>query len=257
LTVAAALRKALVGFLQRDVAFWVLDGGTTKSGRPHILPFSMRAWGVIESWSATLSKSSVWLFPGMATRRKPSPDGHINVRTVNEWMYEACDLAGCARRHNPHSVRKAFSTYLSTRGISKAEGKLILDHAEGRGTDVTEVHYNFDPKLPEKQKVMAAWNSFLDECIKLAQNSREISSPECTGSVAPARAGDKSHFEPIVLPWSAQILQPPAVSDVTTVRPKPQTGASDSTRIDKLRVKLDSRKRLDETLERSLRKRPI
>jgi len=257
LTVASAFRKALVGFHQRDVAFWVLDGGTTKSGRPHLLPFSMRAWGVIESWRATLSKSSVWLFPGMATRRKPSPNGHINVRTVNEWMYEACDLAGCARHSNPHSVRKAFSTYLSTRGISKAEVKLILDHTEGRGTDVTEVHYNFDPRLPEKQKVMAVWNSFLDECIKLAQNPREISSPDSTGSVTPVRVGDKSHFEPIVQPSSVQILQLPAYSDVPAVRPKPQTGVSDSTRLDKLRAKLDSRKQLDETLERSLRKRPI
>ena len=72
-TVAAAIRKALVGFPQHKFAFWVLDGGTTKSGRMHILPFSVKAWHVIESWKSKLPAASIWLFPGMATHRKPKP----------------------------------------------------------------------------------------------------------------------------------------------------------------------------------------
>ena len=112
------------------------------------------------------SNTSVWLFPGMATRRKPVPDGHVNVRTVNEWMYEACDLAGCSRRHNPHAVRKAFGTYLSQRGISKAERKLIFDHAEGRGGTLqkrTTISIPSSPKSKELSRpgtgsCMSVWN---------------------------------------------------------------------------------------------------
>jgi integrase len=257
LTVASAIRKALVGFDGRTMAFWVLDGGTTKSGRPHILPFSSIAWRIVGAWSAALPNSSAWLFPGIATPRKPVPDGHVNARTVNEWMYEACNLAGCSHRYNPHAVRKAFGTYLSKKGKSKAERKLILDHAEGRGADVTEVHYNFDPKLGDKEKVMAAWNTFLDECVELALRSSGSefnekseplppAAPEAVSTVAPTIAAS-----PIRVPAHQRLSEPPAVR-----RERP-SGALDQTRLERLQAKLDARKQLDETLARSLGKRRL
>lgn len=253
-TVASAIRKAFVGFVKQDVAWWVLDGGTTKAGRMHILPFSAKAWDVIESWMKMLPATSVWLFPGMATRRKPIPTGHINVRTVNEWVYEAYELAGCSRRHNPHAIRTAFGTYLSTRGIKKAQRKLILDHSEGRGSDVTEVHYNFDPRLPEKQEIMMAWNSFLDECVKLARKSNDREKCEET-KVAPARAlEDQSYSASIALPSPPRIPQP---QSRLQARPDGQhhVGASDASRLEQLRAKLGSRKKLDQAFESTFRKR--
>ena len=251
-TVASALRKALVGFVQRKIAFWVLDGGTTKSGRPHILPFSLSAWCVIESWSAMPTKS-VWLFPGMATHRKPVPNGHVNVRTVNEWFYEACDLAECSRRYNPHAVRKAFGTYLSKKGISKEDRKLVLDHAEGR-VGVTEINYNYDPKLFEKQKVMSVWNSFLDECIELARKSAKA--PSLTEKdIRVLATPENTSNAPFVLRPPQVPAQLPAA--VTFHRPVPIARASDAARLDKLRAKLNSRKQLDETLDRASRKRSL
>lgn len=256
-TVAAALEKALVGFLEQKVAIWVLDGGTTKSGRPHILPFSLVAWRVVDEWRQKLPKKSVWLFPGIATRRKPVADGHINVRTVNEWMYEACRQAGCSRQLNPHSVRKAFSTYLSMRRISKAKQKLILDHTEGRGSDVTEVHYNRDPKLPEKQRVMAVWGSFLEECIEIARCPLGAVRDEGMGpSLLPGFA-ETSHFEAEALLPRAQLGWSSSAQDRPTAPNMPSGGASDATRLEKLRAKLDLRRSLDETLERSNRKRLV
>ena len=56
-TVASALRKAIIAFHERAIAFWVLDGGTTKSGRSHIPPFSLKAWSVVETWSATVPRA--------------------------------------------------------------------------------------------------------------------------------------------------------------------------------------------------------
>lgn len=255
-TVASALKRALVGFLAQKIAIWVLDGGTTKSGRPHILPFSLAAWQVIDEWRQTLPKMSVWLFPGMATRRKPVADGHINVRTVNEWMYEVCRHAECSRQLNPQIVRKAFSTYLSKKGIPKADQKLILDHTEGRGSDVTEVHYNLDPKLPKKQIVMAAWNSFLEECMEVARRPLVAVHSERMEPPVLFRVSDAPQVEPSVLPlqearWS------PCKLDVPSAPSMPPGGAPDAARLDKLREKLDSRRSLDETLERSNRKRPV
>ncbi len=176
LTVASALRKAILRLPQHACGVWVLDGGTTKGGTPHILPFADIAGGVIASWITSLPKTGDWLFPGMPTRKKPVPNGHIDVRTVNEWFYEACVQAGCSRRYSPHTVRKAFNTYLSLRGASLADRKLILHHSEGHAGDVTEVHYNLDPKFEPKRKVIAIWNAFLGECLAQQSQTADLTS---------------------------------------------------------------------------------
>ena len=247
-TVAATLRKALVGFVQKGVAFWVLHGGTTKSGRPRILPFSMIALQIINSWKAT-SSGEIWLFPGMPTRRKPKPDGHVNVRTVNAWLDEACALAGCERRHNPHAIRKAFGSYLSKKKVSKADRKLILDHAEGRAGDVTEVHYNLDPKLPEKQQVMKIWNSFLDECIRVAKGESKANSSleeALEGTELPGRAPEP----PMRRPTQNADQEP-------TWQSASRAGELTAARLQKLRENLEARKKIDHSLERVLGTRTL
>lgn len=176
LTVASALRKAILRLPQNACGVWVLDGGTTKGGTPHILPFADIAGDVVASWATSLPKTGDWLFPGMPTRKKPVPNGHIDVRTVNEWLYEACVQAGCSRRYSPHTVRKAFNTYLSLRGVSLADRKLILHHSEGHAGDVTEVHYNLDPKFEPKRKVITIWNAFLDECLAQRTQTTDLTS---------------------------------------------------------------------------------
>ena len=155
---------------------WVLDGGTTKGGLPHILPFSEIAAVVIEEWKSTLPAQGDWLFPGLPTRAKPRPSGHINVRTINAWLESAWKFAGASRVYSPHKLRKAFQSYLSKLGVSLSDRKLVIDHTEGRANDVTEEHYNLDPRFEEKLRVINIWNGVLRECID--KTKRTTSSPD-------------------------------------------------------------------------------
>ncbi len=169
-------------------------------------------------------------------------------------MYEACDLAGCSRRYNPHAVRKAFGTYLSKKGISKEDRKLILDHAEGRGSDVTEVNYNFDPKLDDKQKTMEIWNTFLDDCIRLARKSLE---PELRKDVGSADSAADEITKDVDLTLPKHIPQPEHGTMVRAIKSSGASRATDPERLENLRAKLDARKKLDEALERTLRKHSL
>jgi hypothetical protein len=96
----------------------------------------------------------------------------------------------------------------------------------------------------------------LDECIELAQNPFEKGSSKRTEFVAPGGAEDQPYFEPIVQPLPALAAQLPTASGVLKLS-RPPERASDSARLEKLRARLNSRKHLDETLERSLRKRSL
>ncbi len=175
-TVACALRKVVLTYRSAACGVWVLDGGTTKGGLPHILPFSEIAAVVIEEWKSTLPAQGDWLFPGLPTRAKPRPSGHINVRTINAWLESAWTLAGASRVYSPHKLRKAFQSYLSKLGVSLSDRKLIVDHTEGRANDVTEEHYNLDPRFEEKLRVINIWNGVLRECID--KTKRTTPSPD-------------------------------------------------------------------------------
>jgi integrase len=76
-TIATALRQTILHAPKAACGMWVLDGDTTKAGRPHVLPFSKRVYAVIEEWKRMLPPGD-WLFPGMPTKAKPMPTGHLS-----------------------------------------------------------------------------------------------------------------------------------------------------------------------------------
>ncbi len=170
-TVACALRKVVLTYRSAACGVWVLDGGTTKGGLPHILPFSEIAAAVIEEWKLTLPAHGDWLFAGIPTKAKPRPSGHINVRTINAWLEAAWTQAGASRVYSPHKLRKAFQSYLSKLGVNLSDRKLIVDHTEGRDNDVTEEHYNLDPRFKEKLRVINIWNGVLKDCFDKAMQT--------------------------------------------------------------------------------------
>jgi len=170
-------------------------------------------------------------------------------------LSEACVLAGCSKHHSPHNIRLAFGTYLSQRGVSLAARKLILDHAEGRAGDVTEVHYNSDPKFKPKQQVIKEWNAFLEECLIRARKAHDLESRKTTSSFGPATIDIFAQPEHTKLPLPRQVLQPKAATPTLEGRVMPR--ATDPANLEKLRTRLGAREKIDDALARALRKRPL
>jgi len=46
-------------------------------------------------------------------------------------------------------------------GFSKADTKLILDHAEGRTRDTTDEHYDWEQSLIQKYTILCAWEKLV------------------------------------------------------------------------------------------------
>lgn len=256
-TVASALRRTVLAARARGCGLWVLDGGTTKAGRPHVLPFADIVASVIEEWKATLPAGD-WLFPGLPTRAKPRASGHINARTINDWLKEAWVLAGASRVYSPHRLRRAFETHLSRKGVSRADRKLILDHSEGRAGDVTEEHYNLDPQFGRKSEVIGIWENLLNEFAERAKCGRphpgifvqETREPVDTAESEVASLGEAPADLPTPSrPATAEDASPEPGSPILA-EPLRKTSSTDPARLERLRKQLDKRASFDRTLAR-------
>jgi hypothetical protein len=65
---------------------------------------------------------------------------------------------------SPHALRRAIASYgKQLLGYADGEVKLILDHHEGAGGDVTRGHYDLDPRIERKIAMMVAWTQWCDE----------------------------------------------------------------------------------------------
>jgi|NGEPerStandDraft_6_1074524.scaffolds.fasta_scaffold11029_1 integrase len=257
-SVACALHQAVITFETSEYSIWVMDGGTTKAGLPHILPFTRTAGDVIEEWKATSSAGDDWLFPSIPTRVKPKATGHLNVRTLNDWLEAAWKQAGASRVYAPHKIRKAFDTYLSRSGVSRADRKLILHHHEGRDGDVTEEHYNFDPRLDEKLHAIGKWNEFLRSCAdeaKQAERDSSIADDKTVINISPAKTSSigtgkgTSQLNPAYvedLPGRASnyVLNDPLDSS-TNRQTNRAPSSTDANQIEKLRQRLQKRAAFD------------
>jgi hypothetical protein len=261
-TVACALHKVVLTYRSAACGVWVLDGGTTKGGLPHILPFSEVAAAVIEEFKLTLPAKEDWLFPSLPTRAKPRPSGHINVRTINAWLESAWKLAGASRVYSPHKIRKAFQSYLSALGVSLTDRKLVVDHTEGRANDVTEEHYNLDPKFEKKLRVINIWNQVLQECVDRAKrvapsNDQTIVQKEKIDieDAAPLNIGVAPAPSTVLMVTSPTELLSNAKEEQTAVglfidgSRVAKASSTDPVRLEILRRRLEEREALDKTLK--------
>ena len=85
----------------------------------------------------------------------------MNVGTLNHNMDA---MPGVYGHLSPHRLRVAFSSYgKKFGGFADGEAKLILDHTEGVGDDVTRGHYDLDPRIERKIEMMTWWTQWLEE----------------------------------------------------------------------------------------------
>lgn len=95
-----------------------------------------------------------WLFPVARPRHagKPPKTPHMNVGTLNHNLDAMPGVYGVL---SPHRLRVAFGSYGKRfGGFADGEAKLVLDHAEGAGDDVTRGHYDLDSRIERKIEML-------------------------------------------------------------------------------------------------------
>jgi integrase len=102
-----------------------------------------------------------WLFPVNYRAGKHTKAEHMNVGVLN---HNLDAMPGVYGNLAPHRLRVAFGSYgKKYGGFADGEAKLILDHSEGVGDDVTRGHYDLDPRMERKIEMMEWWTNWLDE----------------------------------------------------------------------------------------------
>jgi integrase len=120
-----------------------------------------------------------WYFPVARERRRgiANVQPYMSESTLN---HNIAAMPGVKGALSPHALRRAFGSYGTlVGGFADGEAKLILDHLEGVGDDVTRGHYDLDPRIKRKHELMVWWTSWLEEqCAAAIAADPILSDPE-------------------------------------------------------------------------------
>ncbi|MBV1829570.1 integrase family protein [Komagataeibacter melomenusus] len=146
---------------------WDISPANMKSHRSHLLPATRMMEAVIRQ-AQVATADLVFMFPKTRLRRAGDDgNGHIASNPVRK------RISSCG--FTPHDARRAFATYMSDiAGAGMSDIKLILDHAEGRGSDVTASVYMQSQFITQKRAILDHWESFIIDCIYLANGKTEL-----------------------------------------------------------------------------------
>ncbi|HDZ73339.1 MAG TPA: DUF4102 domain-containing protein [Aurantimonas coralicida] len=125
---------------------WTIPGPKMKAGREHAIPLPREIWLIVER----VEKG--FLFPSGA--------GHVSEYTLTHAL---CDRPV---GFSPHDLRRGFSQLVRAKGFTTADVKLVLDHSEGAGDDVTLAHYDFFADMRRKHAILRAWADALKDKAK-------------------------------------------------------------------------------------------
>lgn len=167
---------------------WTVSHRKQESDRPHEIILLPRTAEIVRK--AMVGARYGFLFPKARRRNQTdSAGGSADPSFITQ----------CCRElkfgFSPHRIRDAFSTICGEseslkdaieaaeseaelrqkiQGIREQtpEVKLILDHEEGKSSDVTFAHYSRNSLLAMKIKMMFQWQDYLDRCREIARKSQ-------------------------------------------------------------------------------------
>lgn len=104
------------------------------------------------------ARESIWLFPAMRPRRAGDSVSHLHADTLTHLLDALPGISAA-----PHDVRRGFTTHGQDElGLDEDELKIVLDHAEGKGSDdVTEGSYSRARRLKRKAAMLEPWAAML------------------------------------------------------------------------------------------------
>lgn len=144
---------------QGSKPIWKISATRMKMNGAHWLPLSPRALQIMQEAAIDAAgEGSEFAFPQARPSRLGAEVTHVHPDTLSHYMSYIGDTT-------PHRVRIAFT---SSCGLETAEAALVLDHMEGR-RQVTEIHYDLNPKIGRKREFLERWEAALQPHIDAAQ----------------------------------------------------------------------------------------
>lgn len=131
-------------------ARWVIPPASQKSRLQHVVPLPPAVVAALPR------RDAGWLFPAARPRRAGDPPTHMSESTLTHL------LADLDAGFSPHDLRRALRNAREALGTTREILALILDHAEGRASEVTERHYADDEMLDVKTPVIKRWWTLVD-----------------------------------------------------------------------------------------------
>jgi hypothetical protein len=173
-------RRAIVGFNSFDVRplsgpdrSWVWfqppafrkTADNLQSESAHQVPIVGWVSGVYDVLERRRSYENKegWLFPVSRARKKGDQplQPHMSEGVLNKNI--DC-MPGLDDALSPQALRRGFASFgKKFLGFADGEAKMVLDHMEGEGGNVTRNHYDLDPRIERKTEMMLAWARFCDE----------------------------------------------------------------------------------------------
>jgi integrase len=148
------LRQAMWSEFDFDKALWTIPAGRMKAKRPHVVPLSVQAVGVLKELQAISGDCEI-LFPSPRSKTRCLSDVAL-LAALRRMGYEKGEMTA-------HGFRALASTNLEQLGYDVRLIELQLAHADAdqvRAAYKRETHLL---RMPERIKMMQHWADFLDE----------------------------------------------------------------------------------------------
>ena len=150
--------------LSRASAEWILPGSRTKNSKPHHVPLSAAAIGVLDAHAATADWPRMGLVLSV-TGKTPISGFSKAKKRLDERMSEA--LGDRFQPWRAHDIRRTVATGLQRLGTRFEVTEAVLNHMSGSRSGVAGVYQRYD-WATEKRAALDAWAEHV-----LTHSSRE------------------------------------------------------------------------------------
>lgn len=150
-----------------DNGVWLIPGGRTKSGKPHLVPLSRMAIDLFRRAIAIADEGqaepAALVFPSPRDRTRPITAGALTHAL--RYTREALEL----ERLTPHDLRRTGATNMASErlGVSPFLIGKVLSHSTelGGAASVTLTTYALYDYVKEKRDALTAWADLLSQIV--------------------------------------------------------------------------------------------
>jgi integrase len=161
LLVTGQRRSEVIGMAWSEIDddnVWTLPSNRTKNRRAHLVPLSPLALSLVAEAKAC-NDDDAWVFRSMR-RNGPITPQHITKMFIS--IRDGFGLGDVT----VHDLRRTFVTGAARLGISRADRRLVVNHAEN---DAHAVYDQFE-YLPEKRAALEKWAAHIKAVLAKAED---------------------------------------------------------------------------------------
>jgi integrase len=138
--------------LDLDKGIWALPSKSTKAGRPHLVPLSNAAIGIIKAQP----RLSEYVFPGRRTDGSRPVCGFSKVKVR---LDKICGVAGWRFQ----DLRRTTATKLAERGVPPHVTEKVLNHSSVAAGPMAKIYQRYE-YLYERREALDTW---ADELMRI------------------------------------------------------------------------------------------